>query len=78
MFGGLNGYSVGNMMRPWYLPPAKAQFGGPRRVKCHSNMFDSRGLAVNSWQGFKVSSEDSFIKRLTAALFVVICGCYRI
>src|SRR5262249_50290285 len=36
MFGGLNGYSGGSKIRPWYTPPSNSVSRGPRTVKCHS------------------------------------------
>ena len=36
MLGGFMGYCGGNVIRPWYLPPAKSLSGGPRTQKCHS------------------------------------------
>lgn len=36
--------------------------GGPRRVKCHSKMLSSRGVAVKSGDGEDVNSAASFTR----------------
>lgn len=42
------------------MPSAKAECGGPRRVKCHSKRSVSRGVAVYSGEGEEDSSAASF------------------
>jgi hypothetical protein len=58
--GGRKGYVLGSTMRPWYMPAAKGDEGGPRRVKCHSKRFVSRGEAWKSREGFAANSDASF------------------
>ena len=66
MFGGFIGYSAGSRIRPWYTPPSKSVPGGPRSVKCHSNMLSSSGSATYWSDGFVVISRMSALIRLTA------------
>ena len=62
-FGGLRGYVVGRVMRPWYSPPAKGEGdGGPRRVKCHSWRLESEtGAAWKVGLGFGDEAESSAV-----------------
>jgi hypothetical protein len=45
--GGRRGYVGGSTIRPWYMPLANAEDGGPRNVKCHSNKSESE--AGDAW-----------------------------
>jgi hypothetical protein len=45
--GGRSGYVGGKTIRPWYIPFANAEDGGPRKVKCHSKRSESE--AGEAW-----------------------------
>lgn len=62
-------------MRPWYMPPANGDgAGGPRNVKCHSNMLVSRGAAWKSAEGEEESSAASRRMRLIVGDLVLKVG----
>lgn len=51
------------MRRPWYRPPWKPPSWGPRIVKCHSRILDSRGAAQKSVMDSSFCSSASSLRR---------------
>ena len=59
ILGGLNGYSAGRRIRPWYTPPSNSVSSAPRMVKCHSNISSSKGAAWYLSEGSNANSRIS-------------------
>lgn len=57
------GYAGGNVILPWYMPPAYGEgAGGPRSVKCHSCRLSSdSGAAWKVGFGFFAAADSSCV-----------------